>query len=236
MPFSEVIVLVAPTSIWTASLEQNLHNRLTAIQFMENAARCVFRLASRTSGARIMIQSVTKRCSRCLQKKALTHFRLCKKGATTRRSECNDCHREAEVSRQRLIRKNQQALTVQKATTQICQTPPSDPTRIARIAESLIEESGGWNKFVGVWRQTLETARRQKRHGRVYRMLHSLQKLQLAGEALQIEALKHEPDDVQFERLIRQCPEGAAYILDSMGWHTAPPESAERSHEERACG
>ncbi|MEO1998170.1 MAG: hypothetical protein ABGZ17_23245 [Planctomycetaceae bacterium] len=118
-------------------------------------------------------------------------------------------------------------MQIQKASAAIAQTPPSDPTRIAGIAEGLIAESGGWNKFVGIWRQTLETARRQKRFGRVYRMLNSLQKLQQAGEALRIEAQKNEPDDAQFARSIRESPEAAAFVLDSLGWTMAPPQSVE---------
>ena len=176
-----------------------------------------------------MIQSATKRCSRCLQKKALLHFRLCKKGKTTRRSECNVCHRETEVARQRRHRRKVQGFVVQKAAASISQAPPSDPTRISRIAESLVGEFGGWTKFIEIWRDTFESARKQKRYRRLLHMLVSVSKLEQAGEALKIEAAKLEPVDVQFERLIRQCPEGAAYILDSMGWHTAPPESMEQA-------
>ena len=169
----------------------------------------------------------TRRCCECLEQKALSEFRRVRKGGERRRTDCYQCHNRREAKRIRHRRQKQQGAVVQKLSTQICQAPPSDPTRIARIAEGLIAESGGWNKFVGIWRQTLETARRQKRFGRVYRMLNSLQKLQLASEQLQVEARETEPDDAQFHRSIRESPEAAAFVLDSLGWTTAPPQSVE---------
>lgn len=169
-----------------------------------------------------MIQSATKRCSRCLQKKALTHFRLCKKGKTTRRSECNLCHRETEVARQRHTREKKRGLAIQKRSSQICQT--ADARRVAAIAEAMVRDLGGWTRFTQIWREILQAARKNKRYGRIFRMVQAIWRIERAAEELQVESQRVQFDRAEFALSISRSQMAAASVLTELGWSVeAPP-------------
>ena len=172
-------------------------------------------------------QSGTKRCCRCLEQKALTSFRRVKKGGDLRRTNCNQCHSQQEAARKLYRRRKRQGMQIQKASAAICQAPPSDPTRVSRIAETLVGEFGGWNKFVEVWRHTFEMARKQKRYRRLLHMLVSVSKLEQAGEALRIEDAKVALDNASFSHAIAQSQTAAASVLSELGWTTVPPRLGE---------
>ena len=171
-----------------------------------------------------MNQPETKRCCQCLQQKALTSFRRVKKGRDRLRTDCNDCHSERESARKRHRRSKRQGMQIQKASAAICQT--RDPRRIAGIAEGLLDEFGGWERFVRVWRETFEAARKNQRHRRVFHMLASTWKLQQAGEELSVESRRVEFDRAAFELSVAKSPAVAAGVLMQLGWSVALPSQS----------
>ena len=167
-------------------------------------------------------QCETKICSECLQCRPLTQFRRVRKGQDTRRTDCNQCHRKNEETRKLRHRRKHQGMQIQKASAAICQT--RDPRRVARIAEGLMHEFGGWKRFVHIWHETFEAAQRAKRHRRVLHMVVSLWKLQQAGEELAVESRRVEFDRVSFELSVVKSPAVAAGVLSKLGWTTSRPK------------
>ena len=176
-----------------------------------------------------MIQQATKpqtrRCCQCLEQKALSEFRLVRKGCERRRTDCYQCHNRREAERKRHHRRKVQGFVVQKASASICQA--ADAKRIAAIAESLIAESGGWTKFVEVWRHTFQMAQEQRRYRRLLHMLISVSKIEQAAAALRIEDAKVALDNASFSHAIAHSQTAAANVLSELGWTTVPPPSVE---------
>ena len=166
-------------------------------------------------------QCETKTCRQCLQCRPLTQFRRVRKGKDARRTDCNQCHRDNEEARKLRHRRKQQGMQIQKASAAICQA--NDPRRIGRIAEGLLTEFGGWDRFVKTWRETLELARKQKRHRRVAHMLESIWKLQQAEEELAVESRRVEVDRASLEVSVARSPHVAASVLRELGWSVALP-------------
>ena len=163
----------------------------------------------------------TKRCSNCLRRQPLEEFRLAKCGSLARRSQCNQCHRLRELKRYRHNVRKHRGMQIQKASAAICQA--TDPERVAGIAEGLLDEFGGWERFVRVWRETFEAARKNQRHRRVFHMLASTWKLQQAADELAVESRRVEFDRVSFELSVVKSPTVAANVLTRLGWTIAPP-------------
>ena len=115
-------------------------------------------------------------------------------------------------------------MQIQKASAAICQA--TDPERVARIAEGLLDEFGGWERFVRVWRETFEAARKNQRHRRVFHMLASTWKLQQAGEELSVESRRVEFDRAAFELSVAKSPAVAAGVLMQLGWSVALPSQS----------
>jgi hypothetical protein len=175
--------------------------------------------------AKKMIQQGTpfesKTCCQCLQCRPLTQFRRVRKGQDARRTDCNQCHRENEEARKLRHRGKQQGMMIQKSSAAICQS--NDPQRIGRIAEGLLDEFGGWDRFARVWREIFEDAQKNKRHRRVFHMLQSIWKLQQAAEELAVESRRVEINRASFELSVAKSPTVAAGVLTQLGWDVTPP-------------
>ena len=98
-----------------------------------------------------------------------------------------------------------------------------------RSPGGILQTFGGWDRLVTIWRQTFETARRQKRHRRVYQMLNSLWKLQLVAERLQAETARIRVGNWAFCETVAQYPEQAATMLRALGWAVESPSAGSRA-------